>query len=92
VLLMHKQTMHASYSNTSDSIRWSFDLRYNPTGQATGRPAFPGFVARSHKYPETVLREPSDWEDLWRETRDHMAKIEDNRNFNRWTKENPVCA
>ncbi|MDE0068672.1 MAG: phytanoyl-CoA dioxygenase family protein [Caldilineaceae bacterium] len=92
VLLMHKQTMHASYSNTSDTIRWSFDLRYNPTGQATGRPAFPGFVARSHKYPETVLREPSAWEDLWRETRDHMAKVEDNRNFNRWTKENPVCA
>ena len=54
-LLMHKQTLHASYSNNSDSIRWSFDIRYNPTGQPTGRPAFPGFVARSRKYPDTVL-------------------------------------
>ena len=91
-LLMHKQTLHASYSNNSDSIRWSFDLRYNPTGQPTGRPAFPGFVARSRKYPETVLREPADWEKLWRDTRDYMATIEDGGAFNRWTKDNPVCA
>ena len=91
-LLMHKQTLHASYSNNSDSIRWSFDLRYNPVGQPTGRPAFPGFVARSRKYPETVLREPAAWEKLWRDTRDYMATIEDGGNFNRWTKDNPVCA
>ncbi len=91
-LLMHKQTLHASYSNNSDSIRWSFDLRYNPTGQPTGRPAFPGFVARSRKYPETVLRKPADWEKLWRDTRDHMATIEDAGAFNRWTMDNPVCA
>ena len=91
-LLMHKQTLHASYSNNSDSIRWSFDLRYNPVGQPTGRPAFPGFVARSRKYPETVLREPASWEKLWRDTRDYMATIEDGGAFNRWTKDNPVCA
>ena len=91
-LLMHKQTLHASYSNNSDSIRWSFDLRYNPVGQPTGRPAFPGFVARSRDYPETVLTEPADWEKLWRDTRDYMATIEDGGSFNRWTKDNPVCA
>ena len=39
-LFMTKLTMHASFSNTSDHIRWSFDLRYNPIGQATGREAF----------------------------------------------------
>lgn len=91
-LLMHKQTIHASYSNNSDSIRWSFDLRYNPIGQPTGRPAFPGFVARSRKYPETILRKPADWEQLWRDTRNHMAAVQDSSNFNRWTKDNPVCA
>ena len=42
VLFMHKLTMHCSLPNKSDDIRWSFDLRYNPTGQATGRPWFPG--------------------------------------------------
>jgi len=91
VLLMDKLTLHASYANTSDHIRWSFDLRYNPVGQATGRPAFPGFVARSRKHPETVLHKPAEWEALWRNTRDRLAKIEI-KQFNRWTAENPVCA
>ena len=36
-----------SYSNHSDNVRISFDLRYNPIGQPTGRGYFPGFVARS---------------------------------------------
>ena len=92
VVLMHKQTLHASYSNNSDTIRWSFDLRYNPIGQPTGRPAFPGFVARSRKYPETILRQPADWEKLWRDTRDHLATVENAGSFNRWTMDNPVCA
>lgn len=91
-LLMHKQTLHASYANNSDTIRWSFDLRYNPVGQPTGRPAFPGFVARSRKHPDTILSEAADWEKLWRDTRDHLATVEDSSAFNRWTKDNPVCA
>ena len=91
-LLMQKQTMHASYANTSDTIRWSFDLRYNPIGQPTGRPVFPGFVARSRKYPETILSKPADWEKLWRETRDHLATVENVGSFHRWTEDNPVCA
>ena len=91
-LLMHKQTLHASYSNTSNRVRFSLDLRYNPIGQPTGRPAFPGFVARSRKHPETNLREPAAWEKLWRDTRDHLATVEDAGKFNRWTEDNPVCA
>ena len=38
---MHKHTIHGSLPNVSDEIRWSLDLRYNPTGQPTGRPEFP---------------------------------------------------
>ncbi len=91
-LLMHKQTLHASYANNSDTIRWSFDLRYNPIGQPTGRPAFPGFVARSRKYPETILSKPADWEKLWRDTRDHLATVDNAGSFHRWTEDNPVCA
>lgn len=91
VLLMDKLTLHASYSNTSDHIRWSFDLRYNPVGQATGRPAFPGFVARSRKQPETELREAAEWEALWRNARDQLAAMEMEK-FNRWSADSPVCA
>ena len=38
VLLLHRLTEHSSLSNLSDGIRWSFDLRYQPVGQPTGRP------------------------------------------------------
>ena len=37
VLFFHKKLMHSSLQNTSDTIRWSFDLRYQPIGQPTGR-------------------------------------------------------
>jgi phytanoyl-CoA hydroxylase len=90
-LFMHKLTVHASYSNTSDSVRWSFDLRYNPIGQPTGRGAFPGFVARSKAHPETELHDPEAWADLWRQAR-HRLATEGTGAFNRWSADNPVCA
>src|SRR5215213_7239608 len=54
-LFMHKLTIHASHSNQSENIRWSFDLRYNPIGQPTGRSSFPGFIARSRTKPAAEL-------------------------------------
>jgi phytanoyl-CoA hydroxylase len=90
-LFMHKLTVHASYSNTSDSVRWSFDLRYNPIGQPTGRGAFPGFVARSRAHPETELHDPEAWADLWLQAR-HRLATEGAGAFNRWSADNPVCA
>lgn len=90
-LFLTKMTIHASFSNNSNHIRWSFDLRYNPIGQPTGRPAFPGFVARSRQNPESELRDPAGWEQLWRETRDRLSQVEMDR-FNRWDPNNPVCA
>ncbi len=55
VLFLNKMMLHSSLSNVSDRIRISFDLRYNPIGQPSGRPAFPGFVARSRRAPEAEL-------------------------------------
>lgn len=69
VVLFDKFTQHASLPNRSDGLRWSFDLRYNPTGQATGRPAFPGFVARSRAHPGSELRDAAQWAALWSEAR-----------------------
>ena len=40
-VLLHKLTEHGSLDNRSDDIRWSFDLRYQPIGQPTGRAVFP---------------------------------------------------
>lgn len=91
ILLLHRRTPHASLSNTSDEIRWSFDLRYNPVGQATGRSAFPGFVARSRLNPASALRDPVEWARMWSDTRHRLAEAELDR-FNRWDSDAPACA
>ncbi len=92
VLFMTQLTCHGSLCNHSQEVRWSFDLRYNPTGQPTGREMFPGFVARSRRNPASELRDPSAWYGLWRETRDRLARAEENPAFNRWGAEDKVCA
>jgi phytanoyl-CoA hydroxylase len=82
---------HASLPNRSDNIRWSFDLRYHPIGEPTGRPWFPGFVARSRAHPEMELRDPDTWASLWTEVRSTLAKGEIPK-FNRWSQDDPRCA
>lgn len=91
VLFMNRQTVHCSLPNVSDEIRWSFDLRYNPVGQATGRPWFPGFIARSRSHPEIELTDACAWGDRWRETRASLA-TRANPAFNRWDAAHPACA
>ena len=90
VLFMNKLTMHASLPNVSDGVRWSFDLRYNPTGQPTGRPWFPGFIARSRSNPESELRDPEAWAQNWRDARNHLANIE-TPEYQRWGSKDPLC-
>jgi len=92
-LFMHRRTPHSSLSNSSEDVRCSLDLRYNPTGQPTGRPEFPGFVARSRRDPASELRDPAIWERLWMETRARMAAHpEAVQPFYRWKVGDPVCA
>ena len=90
-LFLHKLTVHASHSNHSDNVRWSFDLRYNPIGQPTGRGAFPGFVARSRGNPGSELRDAAQWARLWRDARQQLA-TQGMGAFNRWSAENAACA
>jgi hypothetical protein len=96
VLLMTQRTMHSSLDNvTDDQVRISMDLRYQPVGQPTGRPAFApaGFVARSKAHPEQVLADPSEWARRWLTLRDLLAEqAMAAPMFNRWTAEAAVCA
>ena len=75
-LFMTRMTPHGSLSNHSDVVRWSMDLRYNPTGQPTGRPEFPGFVARSRANPETELHDPQTWQKNWMQIRHRLSSSE----------------
>ena len=96
VLLMTQRTMHSSLDNvTDDQVRISMDLRYQPIGQPTGRPAFAsaGFVARSRVHPERVLDDPAEWARRWLTLRDELAdRALDRQMFNRWSDDAAVCA
>jgi ectoine hydroxylase-related dioxygenase (phytanoyl-CoA dioxygenase family) len=91
VLLMTQLTMHCSRPNVGDTVRWSLDLRYQPTGLPTGRPAFPGFVVRSAAAPESVMRDHATWVASWLAARRRLA-AEGNPTYNRWSSDAPWCA
>lgn len=65
VVFMHRYTPHRSTPNYTDGVRWSLDLRYQPTGTPTGRPFHPAFVVRSRAHPETVLTDHATWSQRW---------------------------
>lgn len=91
VLFMNRYTMHMSLPNKSNEIRWSFDLRYQPTGRPTGRAVFPGFVVRSRRDPSSALKDHAGWVSLWERARAELAEKEDPA-YNRWHADAPWCA
>ena len=90
-VIFDPMTPHASLSNQSDGYRWSFDLRYNVTGQSTGREQFPSFVARSRARPETELTDWRVWKEMWDQTRFTLAHSE-HIPQHRWPTDGPTCA
>jgi len=90
-VIFHPNTIHGSRSNHSQELRWSFDLRYNVTGDSTGREFFPSFVARSASAPETEMTSAHEWRQLWEETRARLSKA-DPVKIHRWEGEGEVCA
>lgn len=90
-VIFHPMTPHSSLSNTSDGYRWSFDLRYNVTGQPTGRDHFPEFIARSRANPGRELQDWKEWRDLWEAARARISGVE-HIPQHRWPSDGPYCA
>ena len=90
-VLFHPLVPHASLPNLSQGIRWSFDLRFNKTGQPTGRSHFPEFVARSHAHPETELHDWKAWRSMWEDARARLA-ANSHIDIHRWSSDAPYCA
>ncbi len=90
-VVFHPLTPHASLPNNSDEYRWSFDLRYNVTGQSTGRDQFPSFVARSSANAASVLKDWRVWRSMWAETRNRLSQS-DHIPQHRWPSDGPSCA
>lgn len=72
LVLLNKYVEHAALENRSDRLRWSFDLRYQPMDQPTGRPAFPSFVARSRRDPASEMTDWREYALQWEEARQKM--------------------
>jgi phytanoyl-CoA hydroxylase len=87
ILLFHRQTPHAALPNRTNKIRFSFDLRYQPAGQPTGRDAYPGFLARSKRNPDRVLRSADEWTEMWDRARASLMGSSQKHGFELW----PVC-
>jgi hypothetical protein len=91
-LFMHRLTMHSSLHNLSSGVRWSFDLRYQPVGQRTGRDWLPPFVVRSRTNPEQEVRDWRQWAEIWNEARGYIAAHPEVQKPRRWTGTEMECA
>ena len=91
VVLFHPLTPHASLINRTQGLRWSFDLRYNVTGEPTSRSHFPEFVARSRANPDRELRDWRIWRGMWEDARARLANAP-HVALHRWTADAPACA
>ena len=91
IIIFHPLVPHGSRVNHTDGFRWSFDIRYNVTGQPTGRDHFPAFVARSKRKPESILTDPAKWLRLWEDTRAQLA-ANNHVSLYRWDNSAPYCA
>lgn len=65
VILFHNYTLHSARPNESNTVRWSFDLRYHDVYQPTGRPYYPAFLMRSRMRPEACQTDYEAWCRRW---------------------------
>jgi len=65
MLLMHKFTPHRSQPNYTDKVRWSLDLRFQKTGEPTGRHFWPEFILQSEAEPAKVQSDYAEWCARW---------------------------
>lgn len=91
-ILFHPLTIHGSLINRTSDVRWSFDLRYNVTGDPTGRPFFPDFIARSNAAPESVLTDSDEWRRMWERTRATLSAERRDVKIHRWSADAAPCA
>ncbi|MBA3868030.1 MAG: phytanoyl-CoA dioxygenase family protein [Anaerolineae bacterium] len=72
-ILFNDRCIHMSTPNNSQNVRWSVDLRYQPTDQDPMPQHGTGFLARSYQYPERVAT----LEDWLTEHPEHLSNVAD---------------
>jgi phytanoyl-CoA hydroxylase len=92
VLFLHRRTCHSSLPNLSDRVRFSLDLRYQPTEQPSGRAMLPNFVARSRTSPSSELNDIEVWRGRWKSGIAELSAAKELPPSNRWTGDTALCA
>ena len=88
-VLLHRRTVHSAGANKSSSLRWSFDLRYQPPGTPSGRDCFPTFMPDG----EDAAASGEEYRQKWRDARDDIIAGKTAAVFNtRWNKYAAICA
>ncbi len=90
-VIFHPLTPHASLTNRTAGFRWSFDIRFNRSGQPTGRAHFPDFIARSRANPAAELHDWRAWRGMWEDARARLAQAP-HIDIHRWRSDAPFCA
>ena len=76
VVFFDNWLLHASSPNRMPSdVRWVFNFRYLPRGQAAGRPHLPTVLLRSRSEPQRELRNPLLWSAIWQHALAHLAGV-----------------
>jgi len=77
VVFMGHNTLHGSLENTTgNQYRWAFNTRYCTTGEPSGRPYLPGFIAHSLEEPSRVLKDATVWQQMWDIALENIASIQ----------------
>ena len=69
IILLSRYLIHCSLPNKSKNFRISMDLRFNKTGQHSGRDPLPSFVVKSKNRKKIKVNNYKQWIAMWEEAK-----------------------
>ena len=69
IILLSRYLIHCSLPNKSKNFRISMDLRFNKTGQHSGRDPLPSFVVKSKNKKNIKVNNYKQWIAMWEEAK-----------------------
>ena len=69
IILLSRYLIHCSLPNKSKNFRISMDLRFNKTGQHSGRDPLPSFVVKSKNRKDIKVNNYKQWIAMWEEAK-----------------------
>ena len=69
IILLSRYLIHCSLPNKSKNFRISMDLRFNKTGQHSGRDPLPSFVVKSKDRKNIEVNNYKQWIAMWEEAK-----------------------